>query len=80
MNSRIAAILHKLRLLSDLPGKMPGNVYVEAATLGSDIGEMAAEHQMTTGFLGQSGSFGGAPWQPDSVDREIVHIRTGRIF
>lgn len=80
MNAQIAAFLRRMRFLQSMPGKMPGNLYVEAATLGSDFGTQAAIYQKQTGFLGQAGSYGGAPWQPDSVDREVEFIRTGRIF
>ena len=63
-----------------LPGKLPGSIYLDAAQSGVIIGESLAHHQLTVGFAGQRGSFGGGVWQPDSVDREYEFIRGSRIF
>lgn len=80
MNSKIANVLRKLRILADLPGKMPGNLFVEAASLGESVGMIAAEHQLDVGFLGQSGSYGGGPWSPENVEYEMQYIRGIRVF
>lgn len=42
----------------------------EAAEAGHEIGKEAAEYQKTTGFLGQSGSYGGGPYTPEGIRQE----------
>ena len=42
----------------------------EAAEAGREIGKEAAEYQNTTGFLGQSGAYGGGPFTPEGIRQE----------
>ena len=42
----------------------------EAAEAGREVGKEAAEYQKTTGFLGQSGSYGGGPYTPEGIRQE----------
>lgn len=42
----------------------------EAAEAGRETGKAAAEHQRTTGFLGQSGAYGGGPYTPKGIRQE----------
>ena len=42
----------------------------EAAEAGQTIGKEAAEYQRTTGFLGQSGAYGGGPYTPEGIRQE----------
>lgn len=66
--------------LHKMPGKLPGKVYWETAQLGAEFGEAAAKHQLETGFLGQSGSFGGGPYTPEGIEREMQYMRYSRQF
>ncbi len=70
----------KLQWLRKLPGKLPGSIYLDAAQTGWIVGETLAKHQLETGFLGQKGGFGGAPFVPESVDLEYEFIRGSRQF
>lgn len=80
MNRSISRILRLLSSLPRMPGKIPGSFILDAAEFGAYVGTTAAEHQLTTGFLGQSGSFGGGVWEIDSVDREFEFVRAYRKF
>lgn len=42
----------------------------EAAEAGREVGQEAAEYQKTTGFLGQSGAYGGGPYTPEGIRQE----------
>lgn len=42
----------------------------ESAEAGHKLGKEAAEYQKTTGFLGQSGSYGGGPYTPEGIRQE----------
>lgn len=80
MSPQMARWLRYLQRLRRLPGKIPGSIYLDAAQSGAIVGESFAHHQLTTGFLGQKGSFGGAPFVPESVDLEYEFIRSSRVF
>jgi len=80
MSPRMAGFVRYLQRFRKLPGKLPGSVYLDAAQSGAIVGESLAHHQLTTGFLGQKGSFGGAPFVPESVDLEYEFIRSSRVF
>ncbi len=77
MSPEIAKWLQRFRRL---PGKLPGSIYLDAAQSGYIVGESLAHHQLTTGFLGQKGSFGGSPFVPESVQLEYEFIRGYRLF
>jgi hypothetical protein len=63
-----------------IPEKYNVNIYIEAAQAGAEIGEAAAKHQLETGFLGQFGAFGGAPFTPSGIEQEMHNLRFSRIF
>jgi hypothetical protein len=67
------------RYLRKLPGKLPGNIYFETAQFSAAFAEAAAEHQRETGFLKQRG-YGGSPFSPQYVEREMVNLRYSRIL
>ncbi len=75
-SSRLLRYLQRFRRL---PGKLPGSLYLDAAQSGWIVGESLAHHQLTVGFLGQTG-IGGSPFVPESVDLEYEFIRGSRLF
>ncbi len=80
MSPQTKRLIVFLQRLSKLPGKLPGSLYVDVAQTGWIVGEALAKHQLETGFLGQKGGFGGAPFVPESVDLEFEFIRSSRVF
>ncbi len=79
MSPSMASFVRYLQYLRRLPGKIPGSVYLDAAQSGYIVGEYLAHHQLTTGFLGQTG-IGGSPFTPESVDQEYEFIRGYGVF
>lgn len=63
------------QILNTIPEKYNMNLYLEAAQAGAYWGERAAQHQLDTGFLGQSGSFGGGLFTPQDIERELYNLR-----
>lgn len=79
MSPETARWFRYLQRLRRLPGKIPGSIYLDAAQSGYIVGESLAHHQITVGFLGQTG-IGGSPFVPESVDLEYEFIRSSRVF
>ncbi len=67
-------------ILSKLPGKLPGSIYLDYVTLSVGVSELAAEHQLKSGFLGQKGSFGGGPWSPQNLEYELEYLGSSTVF
>ena len=55
------------------------SVYVEVAEVAADFGEWAGTRSITIQGVDESkGSFGSAPWTPETFNQELEWLSTGR--